>query len=411
MSTTESPVVLTPNPYRKFFIQLGRDEIYAWVLSTVATGAVSLLLYYLARDMALSTRALILAFTGPIAEKPGLFFEYVKNAFREYSDTDDESRQPRSHYVRKAFRDGMPTLLTDVTCHDPAYALLFWLLMHLYGGTSSLSAAVIAGVSFFTAVAIASTAKVLFVDAMFQWHRYRLRKAGFVQKSYYESRFWVDPDGDENFLPENVLARLQKKFNLPIRTSYTYRDVYMTKYSDSVYNGRKPYLRFRQRFSEDGTISKQAMQVMYTRSREIGTHISELYRCYATRKEKFGFDFPLAQAMPWKPEGIPDGKASRFARRLSNAGNLNKVGFTRHVVMAKNGLFISIDIPPHPPEAPGSYWLELKSRTDLDSLRETSDYIAWKLPVRATTKTKCDALWSEKPSHAEAQEMKGSERA
>ena len=243
-------------------------------------------------------------------------------------------------------------------------------------------------------MAIASAIEVMFVDARYWLLGRRLRSAGFKDKSYFEARFMVDPEGDSRFAPTEVLSRLQERFGLSEQATHTYRDVYLTKHSLAVYNGRRPDLRFRERLDEDGSASKRAVQVMYTRSREVRDDRPGLYRCFATLKEKFGYDFPTNQPMPWEPADIPNAKVARLVARLANAEGLKEVRFTRHVARDPDGLFLSIDIPPQSPAPPGAYWLELKCRQkDLALLREASDYIAWKLPARATTKTKCDALW------------------
>ena len=390
---SEKLVEVTPNPVVKFGVQLGNDEIMAWIVSTVATGVVGLLIKCSAGDMSDASRVAILAIVGPIAEKPGLFFNHFLDAVREYRAADAQDREPLSSYVRRAFREGLPSLITDILLHDPVYALLLWGLLSLSASSSPWVASLLAFLCFFVAVGVAAALKVAFVERWHRWQLRRLKRLGFVQKNYYEARFLVDPDGDEALFPVPTLDRLQKVFNLPIRTRYTYEDVYVTKHTLASANGRKPYLRFRQRTAEDGKPSKQAVQVMYTRSKEVKDGKLELYRCFMTRKEKSGYDFPLDKPMPWTDEGIADRKVARVVKRLSTAPERLEVQFMRHVAMDPEGIFISVDIPP-PDDAPeGTYWLEVKSKDDLDALHEASDYVAWKLPVRATTKTKCDALW------------------
>ncbi|MBN2451359.1 MAG: hypothetical protein JXR77_13290, partial [Lentisphaeria bacterium] len=232
----------------------------------------------------------------------------------------------------------------------------------------------------------------------------RLRRAGFEIKSYYEARFLVDPEGDPTFAPERVLHRLQAVFGLPVRTDLSYRDLYLTAHSLAVYNGRRPYLRFRQRRTADGTVTKQAVQVLYTRAREVrrGGEPS-LYRCFATRKEKAGFDFGRDQPMPWSVAAIPDPRVRALVRRFADAEPDREIRFRRHVAMDPEGIFLSVDIPPTAPHPEGAYWLEVKARDDLEELRAVTDYIAWKLPVRATTQSKCDAMRQDGGVPAEAQ--------
>ncbi|MBN2560012.1 MAG: hypothetical protein JXQ75_03680 [Phycisphaerae bacterium] len=388
-------IEIAPNPYLSFGLRLGRDEIHAWVVSTVGTLAVGLLLDLFARGLSASLRAAILAVVGPLAEKPGLFFHYFREAFREYRATAPGNRKSRLQYVGKAIREGWPSLRADLLYHDPAYTLLLWLLLRLTGTQSAFVAALLAGASFVTAIAIASGLEVLSIDLRYACLLRRLRRAGFVTKSYYEARFLVDPEDDPAFAPERVLDRLQKQFALPVRAVQTYRDLYLTGNTLSVYNGRKPYLRLRQRKKEDGTVSKQAVQVMYTRAREVRNAEPSLHRCFATRKEKAGFDFGVDQPMPWKIQDIPDPRVRDLVKRFSDTVPDREVCFQRHVAMDPAGLFISVDIPPTAPHPEGTYWIEVKTRDNIDMLRSATDYIAWKLPVRATTKSKCETFESQ----------------
>jgi hypothetical protein len=195
------------------------------------------------------------------------------------------------------------------------------------------------------------------------------------------------------FTASKALDQLQEHFHLPERKTYRYRDVYLTENSLAVYNGRKPYLRFRQRVRQDGSVSKQAVQVMYTASREIRTGGVSMYRCFATLKQKSGFDFGLDQNMPWTPAAIESDEVRRLVERLANAETYSASEFERYVAMDPKGLFISVDTPVATQNAGGGYWLELKSRGSVEDLQEVSNYIAWKLPVRVTTQMKCEALW------------------
>ncbi|MDP8236414.1 MAG: hypothetical protein P9M08_08520 [Candidatus Erginobacter occultus] len=385
-------VILAPNPFISFGLRLGRDEICAWIVSTGATLAAAALLRLFARDLSAAALAPILALVGPLAEKPGLFIYYFREAFRKYRSTPAGRRKPRRHYFAGAIRAGWPSLRADLLYHDPAYTVLLWLLLRVTGTQSVAGATLLAAAAFITAVALASSLEVLSIDLRYAFLLRKLRRAGFVTKSYYEAHFLVDPEGDPTFAPETIIDRLRERFRLPVRTSYSYRDLYLTRNSLAVYNGRRPYLRLRQRIGEDGEISKQALQVMYTRAKEVRSGTPGLYRCFATLKEKAGFDFGPDREMPWTIEAIPDPSVRAVARRLSDAAPDREVRFQRQVAMDHDGLFISVDIPPSAPHPAGAYWLEVKIRKDIEQLRTATEYIAWKLPVRATTRTKCDAM-------------------
>jgi hypothetical protein len=385
-------IEIPPNPYFGFGMRLGRDELTAWLISTGATFAASGLLHFFGRDIPLATHALILAVVGPIMEKPGIFFHYFKDAFREYRAAESAGRKSPRRYVGKALRAGWPSLRADLLYHDPIYVVLLWLLLLVTGAQSVIGATLLAAASFITALAIATVLDVLWVDFTYRRLHRRLCRVGFVTKSYYETRFLVDPEGDEKFSPEKVLNRLQAHFFLPVRSSCSYRDVYITRHSLSVYNERKPYLRFRRRVAEDGSVTKQAVQVMYTRAREVRGARDNLYRCFSALKQKSGFDFAQDADMPWSAKEISDPRVRREVERLASVGARREVRFKRHIAMDPKGVFISVDIPPAPPAIGGAYWIEVKIKDDITRLQEVSDYIAWKLPVRATTRTKIDAL-------------------
>ena len=386
-------IELTPNPHIAFGMRLGRDELFAGLAGAFLTVVVKAGFTWLGGGaVAPQVERAALVVVGPLFEKPALLTKYMLDAWREYRSTAPAERQPIRHYLLRVLREGWPTLRADLLFHDPSYSVLFWLLLLASPGAGPMSIALMAIVSFVAAVALASTAEVLAVECAYRLRHWRFRRAGFVTKSYYEARFLLDPEGDGRYAPQAVLDRLQQKFALGDRKVFTYRDVYVTENSVAVYNGRKPYLRFRRRLTEDGTVSKQAVQVMNTRSREVRMRGHVLYRCFATLKCKSGYDFPLDQAMPWDASAISDPRVRRIVEGLQSGDERREVLFRRDVAVGKEQLFVSVDTPAGERPASEPYWLEVKVRNDLDLLQEVSDYIAWKLPVRGATQSKCDLL-------------------
>ena len=384
-------IELTPNPYLAFSMRLGRDELFAGLSSAFWTTVAKLCFIWWAGSLVGSQiEMVVLAFVGPIFEKPALFTKYILDARREYRSTAPAARRPIRYYLRRVLREGWPTLRADLLYHDPAYSVLLWLLLQASPGAAPVSIALLSIVSFVAAVALASTAEVIAVECAYRLRHWRLRRAGFVTKSYYEARFLLDPAGDERYAPRVVLDLLQQRFDLDDRKVFTYRDVYVTENSVAVYNGRKPYLRFRRRLTEDGAVSKQAVQVMHTMSREVKIKASDLYRCFAMLKCKSGYDFPLDQPMPWESSAIPDPQVCRIVAGLQSGDQRREVLFRRDVAIRKAQLFISVDTPAEQSAALGPYWLEVKVRDNLELLQKVSDYIAWKLPVRGVTQSKCD---------------------
>ncbi len=391
-----SLIELTPNPYVAFGIRLGRDELFAGLSSAFWTFLFKLGFLWLGASLVGSHfEMIVLAIVGPVFEKPALFTKYIIDAWREYKSAPPGERKPCSYYFKRIWREGWPTLRADLLYHDPAYSVLLWFMLWISPGAGLVSVAVLSAVSFITAVALASIAEVIAVECAYMWRHRRLQAAGFVMKSYYEARFMLDPDGDPDQAPQIVLDHLQRKFDLNDRKTFTYRDVYVTENCIAVYNGRKPYLRFRRRLTADGEVSKQAVQVMHTLSREVKIKSPGLYRCYAMHKRKLGYDFPLDGPMPWDSSEIPDTQVAGVVKGLQSGDQRREVRFSRDVAMSPKRLFISVDTPAEPKNDSGRYWLEVKVRDDMDLLRQVSDYIAWKLPVRAATQSRLELFDSD----------------
>ncbi|MCK5879029.1 MAG: hypothetical protein KAH24_04585, partial [Holophagae bacterium] len=388
--TTDEKIELAPNPYLAFGMKLGRDECFAAISSAFWTVVAKLLISLLGGSIALHIENMILAVVGPIAEKPALLASYIHGAWKEYRDTNPDERKPVNHYVRRVFKEGWPTLRADLLYHDPSYSIMLWMMLHAAPTAGPLTVALFSGISFAAAVALASTAEVLFVEAAYGRRHRWLRRAGFITKSYYEARFLLHPGSDPTLAPAAVLDHLQKEFGLEDRKTYTYRDVYLTENSLAIYNGRKPYLRFRQRLRKDGSVSKQAVQVMHTRAKEIREKAFTLYRAVATRKRKSGFDFPLDQPMPWTADEIPDAMVRRIVTRLQTGHSQRKVCFKRDVAIGSNDRLVSVDHFYEESPTHGGYWIEVKSRDDLDFIREITNHIAQKFPVHGTTRLKCE---------------------
>ncbi|MBN2702763.1 MAG: hypothetical protein JXR23_00995 [Pontiellaceae bacterium] len=384
-------IELTPNPYLAFGMKLGRDECFAAVSSAFWTVVAKMLLSWLGGSIPASTVNLILAIVGPVSEKPALLFSYIRGAWKEYQATDPAERKPVGYYIRKVWKDGWPTLRADLLYHDPSYTILLWLLLHAAPSAGPLTVALLSGISFTAAVALASTAEVLFVEAAYSLRHVRLRRAGFVTKSYYEARFRINPAGDPALAPAAILDHLQQEFGLEDRCTYTYRDVYLTELALAVYNGRKPYLRFRQRLKEDGTVSKQALQVMHTHSKEIRDKTPDLYRCIATRKRKSGYDFPLDQPMPWTTDEITNAKVRNRVKQLQTGQCQKEIQFQREVAISNTDRFVSVDHSNHNASSSDSYWIEVKSRNDLDFIRQITKHITQQYPVHGSTRLKCEA--------------------
>ena len=357
----EALIELAPNPYLAFGMKLGRDECFAALSSAFWTVVAKLLLSFFSGSIAPHVQLLIMVVVGPVAEKPALLSSYIHDAWKDYRAAAPDERKPIRHYIRRVFKEGWPTLRADLLYHDPSYSILLWLLLHASPGAGAITVALFSGISFVAAVALASTAEVLFVEGAYRRCHQGLSRSGFVSKTYYEARFWVDSSGDSALEPAAMLDHLQQEFCLGNRNTYTYQDRYLTELSLAVYNGRRPYLRFREKVSVDGAVSRKSLQVMYSRAKEIHDKSLDLYRCFVTQKHKLVYEFEPNQPLPQTIDEISDARIRKMVRRFLSGPNQQKFFFSRDVATNQSDRVISIDHSIGAAQGSGAYQIEVKS--------------------------------------------------
>lgn len=365
------------HPVVAFGKQLGRDEIYAAVLSAVLT-AVAYWLLDLATEGEPSTAlmAAVLPWVGPLLEKPGLVAHYVGEAVVAKK----AEGGPLWGHLKRALTDGRAwkTVRADILFHDPAYTALMALGVVLFQPDGSAAVGFLAVLSFFGAVLVAALLEVSLVEHGYRRLARRLSGLGFAREGYWETRYLIVAD-DPRHSPEAVLEKLAARFGLADRMVLRYEDVYYGSAGLPGFNGRGGQLRMRSVWADDGAHlepERRTLQVVYTRAAELGRDEPSLFRCFAVCKDKHAMPVPFGAEPP------------RPVLRAFRPVEERKVVFWRHVARDPAGLLVTVDVMSRDGGSPSTYWIEAKVRSDLELLRAANEFIAMHFPVRGTTKGK-----------------------
>lgn len=356
------------NPFVNVFRTFGRDELISLFINVIATAVVA----------RLAVSDFILSVSGPVIEKIGFFAAYFKEAWEIFHTTPKDKRAGLSVYILKAIRQGMNSLVKDVLFHDPTYTLLMYLGLQLYRDTPAWIISVLA---FFIAVSFVAVGEVTVNEIRYLLFISRLKKIGFRQESYYETRFMVD-DKDT----KKILNDLSDKFHLTVKIESDYHDRYFDN-KLGEFNSRTPKLRLRQRTNEDGGWL-QTLQIAYTKASEMAMKKPTQFNFFPTFKDKLWIS--LDQKMPWSIDVIESAQIRRSVKRLIKSGKSYDVYFKRTVVRDPATILVSID------EVKGAGDLsftviELKAHPDKKSvslLLEAMRYLMLNYPVIQTTHSK-----------------------
>lgn len=314
---SEQPIVLPTNPFWEVIKVFGRDEIIALSVSALGTAVMAQFV----------STPLVLALAGPIIEKIGFFIAHLKEALDVYKTTIQPQRLSLLHYLSVGLKNGLNSLLKDVAIHDPIYTLF------VYNGLSSYPqtpAWILSITAFIVALGVVAVGEVLVNELRYRLQILKLKKIGFKQESYFESRFYI-----KNVEAEKVLSDFATEFNLTLKAEADYRDLYFETRLKS-YNGRNPLFRLRQRINE----SNETVQVVYTKVAEVPNKQPGQFNYYPTRKDKFWIR--LTQEMPWKIEDIVDKKLRGFCEKITIRSSQN-ITFTRKVVRNPKNILVSVD--------------------------------------------------------------------
>ena len=380
---SDKSIELPENPYIKFGKKLGRDELYAAILSTLATTFAGVMIDSFTGFSSI-LRSTIISVVGPAAEKPGLFFHYFKESIKEYYKTPRLERKSKKYYFKKIIKDGWPTLRADLLFHDSMYFVLMWIVSQIFQPTG-FKLAIVSLMVFMTALLFATTLEVYYTELKYILQKRKLKRKGFCLDSYYETRFRIYPR-NKNHSPKKVLQYLAKSFDLPITYKGEYHDVYLQDLELLELNGRRPLLRFRSRtHPKKKSGLSNSIQITYTKPGEFLKKDTRSFRCFPVAKDKFYYEFKGGK-MYWNHSKIPNKKISKFVKKAITSGNIRKVNFKRMIARDPKTILISVD------ELLDSkrnfYVVELKIRKDLKTFRAVNDFILKNLPAEGTTFSK-----------------------
>ncbi|MBI4440993.1 hypothetical protein HY639_02390 [Candidatus Woesearchaeota archaeon] len=365
------PIIVPPNPFWDVFRRFGRDEAIAMVINVLGTIATQYLLPLFALSVAAENAAL--AVVGPVIEKLGFFPGHFKEAWDVYTTTPVRDRGTLWSHVKRAFKGSGKSLLEDVLVHDPVYIILMYLGLHY----SHAPVYLLAMASFITAVFIVAGLEVGVTECLYHSRKKRLKKIGFDLESYLEARFLLSREQK----PLEVLTDIARHFKLPLRETAHYHDQYIDT-TLSPYSGRIPHVRLRRRVMNKGHEVK-SVQIVYTRSSQVGKGELEQFRYFPVQKDKFYF--LLEQEMPRAVKDIQNQKVRKFMSRVTKKKRKN-VHFTRMMVRNPTTLLVSVDAVSKLPV----YVLEVKVRNDVKLLKEAMRYIMLHFPVTQTTYKKVE---------------------
>lgn len=389
----EDLIEISENPYIHFGKELTKNELCALVAGAAVTGVVN---YALDRIFGGSCppaiKAPILAGTQPISEKPALFARDAWKAWKEFKATPKHERKRIRDYVLKVWKDGWPTLRADLLYHDTAYIANMVALTYFVDPQSSLGAATMSALSFFTALAFAAVAEVKTVDFRYKLFTRKLEKMGFGSESYFEARYRIIPE-EERDSPRNVVNTLREKFGLGEIYSRHYHDRYVLRSNLNRFNAWDPYIRFRERESDGGEGLTKSVQLNFTRAFEVKRKGWNPYNCVAVAKRKFYYQFK--GEMPWKGNMIKDKRIRRIVEKAEGRSDYHEVKFCRMMARNPDGLLIAADVRDtslgeNLYQIKRPYWIEVKVRKDLQLLMAANDYILKKFSPDPTTKNKLE---------------------
>lgn len=384
LAESDQRLEIAPNPYVDFGKKLSRDEFYAGTLSAIVTGLANVVLGLTCAGVCNpALKSTVLAVAGPLFEKPGLFFHYFKEAYKEYRRTPKNDRKSLGDYISSAFKKGWPSLRTDIMFHDSSYAVFMWLSIYLFHPDGSILAAVLSIFCFLAALACATAMQVKYTDFKYWLLGQRLKARGFGREVYYEVRFLVSSAKNEK--PISIIADLAGKFHLKDRRILKYADHYFVYSSLPEYNSRRPYVRLRERTTGKGHGVMKSIQVAYTKASEFGQNKISMFRCFPVEKHKYYFMLPANKEMPKRIKEIADLKVKKLLMRWQKSNALHRVTFQRLVARDPNGLLVSADMPARDT---GYFWIEIKAYRDLHLLKRVSDYVLSHYHVIGTTENK-----------------------
>ncbi|MEK6846381.1 MAG: hypothetical protein AABY26_06480, partial [Nanoarchaeota archaeon] len=321
----------------------------------------------------------LLSIAGPVIEKVGFFPAHFKEAWDIYKTTPVSGREPLGNYFSRAVKGGSKSLLEDVLVHDPFY------IAFMYGGMTlspETPAWAMATGSFLTAVFAVAGLEVGYNELSYWNYKRKLKKVGFEEENYLESRFYID--ANEN--PENLLTQLRTEFGLGEACTLQYQDRYF-KNQLASFSGRVPKLRLRYRETEKGG-TLQTAQITYTRVTPLAHKNPEQFNFFPQRKDKIYLQLNEQKQLSHCGE-VESESARQMLEAVQLSPEAREINFER-TYAHNTELLVSTDKVAT--ENRPFYLVELKTYTDADLLRQAMRYVMLKFPVIQTTHGKAELV-------------------
>lgn len=382
-------IKLAPNPYIHFGKKFGRAQAYAASIGGVLTAIATVVTDLVLGPGSKIIKDIIVAGFMPVVEKPALLTHEFKSAFKKFKKTPKKERLKIRTYFFGALKEGWPTLKADILYHDLTYiislAIMRQFLPDESGATRIILTGLFAILAFLIGFSFATIMGVKDIERQYKKFKKKLSQIGFKKDQYYEIKLLIQPY-DKNDMPKQVLKRVQKKFNLKNKQKIKYIDRYFVTTNLSSYNGREPYLRFREKINEKGE-SKSSLQLIFTKPGEIFRTTRTLFRCYTLEKHKY--IYPIITKGKIKNKKVN----KLLTKYIPKDSKFRKIKFDRFLLENPKTLFVSTDVTSL--KNLDKYWIEIKTRKNLNLLKAANDFIAKEFPVEVTTLNKFELAESE----------------
>ena len=344
-------IVLPGSPFWDVFKRFGSDEVLALVVNTGATFFLGLhFSNTVGTEVVASfigvhiTLNVLLSLVGPVVEKVGFFPLHFWEAFKIYKSTLKDNRQSLRYYVCKALQKGSKSLMQDILVHDPVYIAIMYVGLFCLPETPAW---LLSFFSFVVAVFIVAGGEVSFVEILYAKFRRRLKRLGFSQISYLESRFYYDSFETAKKIFDVLVAQYGLG-TMGVDGNVLSQEPSVIQCYDRyvgnklpVYNARRPRIRFRQRDSRADKESLMSIQIVFTSTKEMDRREVTQYRYFPIRKDKLYYRFSGHIR-----ENIIDTfnpSIKKFLKRFFVSENVIDVQFTRMVANNPQTILVSLD--------------------------------------------------------------------
>ncbi len=371
----DDPIRLPPNPFTEALVTFGRDEILSGVGNVGGAALCSLWLR--------GNNDALLAASGLTIEKVGLFGWYFYDAWKHFWRGEKKNWREGWQYLKAAVREGMPSLIKDITIHDPMDYACMYFGLQAFPDTPT---AMISLTSFTASVIAASLADVGVNELRYRRYKDRFQKAGFGKEEYVESRFLIDASRD----PHAVQDAIRKQFHLDDTGVWEYHDTYVEN-TIPRFNARTPQIRLRHRHSLEGGDEIRTAQVVFTKARETIPRKyryfreNDQFRYFVCMKDKLYL--LLDDPMPKSVGDIPAPDARKVLQSYcGNSSPSRQVQFSRRYTR-NDDLLVTVD------NVFGDrsfYVLEMKVRKNVPLLRDAMRYVMRNFAPLETTRNKLE---------------------